>query len=465
MKKVLLFSAVALMISAAVSCRQFDPMDSNLPGLGPQSFTCFTDVFTRATIGGDAMNEILWENGDQISFYQSADNSTGAAYSTTLGSPSRQADFTGSGAEAFNGQYIAFYPASQVVSWGAAGDGDARKLQFTIPTEQHPVVNNISKDYCPMIASASSATGALGFSHLAGYLSFTIPSDISVKEVVIESGDGSWLSGKVTLPLNNLTAEPEASETDSKVVFKNTDDSPLAAGTYYVAVRPRTWTGGIKLAFKDAAGGIAFVKYNATEPVIGKGTVQRLGTVRNLNFVHVGDIYKEGDTNKGIVIGVGDNYYTVMSLVTKKMAWATADFTPLAFPAFDKLDGEGNTAKIMEAINKDPADDFTLATFPPVEYCKALGDNWYLPAVTELINYFTALNLANTDALNAFNDLIDAAGGSKFTAANKILVWSSFQTASNKCQHIKYSSGNFVGSNAGYTKSDVHVRAFLKVYL
>ena len=245
MKKVLLFSAVALMISAAVSCRQFDPMDSNLSSLGPQSFTCFTDVLTRATIGGDAMNEILWENGDQISFYQSADNSTGAAYSTTLGSPSRQADFTGSGAEAFNGQYIAFYPASQVVSWGAAGDGDARKLQFTIPTEQHPVVNNISKDYCPMIASASSATGALGFSHLAGYLSFTIPSDISVKEVVIESGDGSWLSGKVTLPLNNLTAEPEASETDSKVVFKNTDDSPLEAGTYYVAVRPRTWTGGI----------------------------------------------------------------------------------------------------------------------------------------------------------------------------------------------------------------------------
>ena len=421
MKKIFIISTLCLAASVfAVSCQKQEPAGSASGTSNEiQTFSCITpdecEPAVRAQLGGSGNTKVYWNNGDEISFFVNTDNSTGAVYSTTLASPSLQADFTGTGAEqcsAFSNKYIAFYPASQVYSWGTAAEAK-RRLRFFIPSEQIAVTNSFPQNCCPMIASADNDSDPLVFSHLAGYFKFTIDeSSPSITRIYLTAGDNNWFSGRFTLELSDLTTIGSSS-TNRYVIFRNSDDSKLDAGDYYIAVRPRTWTGGFSLTFTDDTGKKAKVTYTATTPEIKKGHVLPIGTVKNLTFkaYNIGDVYKESDENKGVVVALDEDSYYVMSLNEGLCKWST--ISPCTLTMSSTTDGSVNTSIIKEAVDADPSDSMTEAAFPSAYYCinyDGGGKGWYLPARDEMKSILMQC-MPDEASFTTINSVITGAGG------------------------------------------------------
>ena len=475
MKKIFIISAICMTATLfAVSCQKNLPAVTKDAQTGTQTFSCIApeecESAVRAELGGTGNKQVFWNNGDQISFFVNTDNSTGAVYSTALVSPSLQADFTGTGAEqcsVFSNKYVAFYPASQVYSWGTAAEAK-RRLRFFIPSEQIAVTNSFPQNCCPMIASTDDPAHPLTFSHIAGYFKFTIDKDSpSITRVYLTAGDNNWFSGRFTLELSDLTTIGSSS-INRYVIFRNSDDSPLAVGDYYIAVRPRTWTGGFNFIFTDDEGSKAKVSYTADDKTIAKGHVLPVGTVRNLTFKKIGDIYQESSVNKGIVVGFsGEDSYYVMSLAGVNKTWSTMpDLSSTLTTAFDSSDGAGNTALIKAAVEASDSDSITEDTFPAAYQCINMGEGWYLPGSVEFCNILNALEFTDEDKYSAFSTKItDADGNALPTGTNYSRFWTSMYKNNN--MHITYKKGD--GSaiyymNKTYSQSQ-QVRCLKKVSL
>lgn len=441
MKKILFIAASAIAMFAVASCNK-DSVNPVAPEM--QSFEAVQADLTRTTIDGVA---VKWKASDAITVFDGGTTSAGATYTTSVATPSSTATFSGTGAADVDGTFYAFYPANSdwFTSWNKDGDG---LLRCRIAPVQYAVKNDFPENGTPMFARGTGST--LTFEHLAGYVKFTIgdasPTDIIA--VTITENAGAKCAGVVTYQYATATKMTWAGDNPS-VVLKNRDDSPLQKGDYYVAVRPRIWK-GITLTFLNSSAKQAEKSY-ASNVDLSVGKLQDVGVVRNLDFgggaaVSVGDLYKEGGVNKGVVMSVGSTQYVVMALTAPALAWCTV--TPEA-AVTNSSDGETGTAKVVAFSN------YSAANYPAIAYCKSLGDGWYLPGTNEWKGYMADSPLNNASFFTAFDKTITDAGGDSLGAdPSKIRFWSSTTTSTlSKVYYNNYKSTDLSITNnqSGFT--------------
>lgn len=108
--------------------------------------------------------------------------------------------------------------------------------------------------------------------------------------------------------------------------------------------------------------------------------------------VRKGDILEINGV-KGIVFSVDENreHGTMMSIRVlrgKKNAWCAKSKYASGLTMSSRTDGKANTDEVFRFVDVNGID---LSEFPAFEWCRSLGEGWYIPAVGQLeqfVNYW-----------------------------------------------------------------------------
>ncbi len=132
----------------------------------------------------------------------------------------------------------------------------------------------------------------------------------------------------------------------------------------------------------------------------------------------VGDLYEDGDL-KGVIVDVTEDgrHGLIISLdeAPEMLAW-TADKAKVGALGLDDMkDGRNNMARLAEHI---AAAGGQWSDYPAFEWCRKLGEGWYLPSINEVLRMAVAFNGGNTMVFNRkarveFNRLLSENGGKK----------------------------------------------------
>ncbi len=132
----------------------------------------------------------------------------------------------------------------------------------------------------------------------------------------------------------------------------------------------------------------------------------------------VGDLYDDGSL-KGVIVDVTENgrHGLIISLdeAPGMLAW-TADKAKVGAIGLDDMkDGRNNMARLAEHI---AAKGERWSDYPAFEWCRSLGDGWYLPSIDEVLRMAVAFNGGSTMVYNRkarveFNRLLGENGGKK----------------------------------------------------
>lgn len=137
----------------------------------------------------------------------------------------------------------------------------------------------------------------------------------------------------------------------------------------------------------------------------------------------VGDIYNENGV-KGIVVKTSDGgrHGLIMSLKFSKDKWLKDKDVKFSTGAFDEEDGAKNTEAIAKYISENGK---TWEDFPLFNWCRSLGEGWYIPAKEEMNIILIALNgdseKADMKRLKAFDKLIRKAKGKSLFYKEKMM--------------------------------------------
>ncbi len=132
----------------------------------------------------------------------------------------------------------------------------------------------------------------------------------------------------------------------------------------------------------------------------------------------VGELYDNGNL-KGVIVDVTEDgrHGLIISLdeAPAMLAW-TADKEKVGTLGLDDMkDGRNNMARLAEHI---AATGEQWSDYPAFEWCRSLGEGWYLPSIDEVLRMAVAFNGDNTMIYNRkarleFNRLLAENGGKK----------------------------------------------------
>ncbi len=132
----------------------------------------------------------------------------------------------------------------------------------------------------------------------------------------------------------------------------------------------------------------------------------------------VGNLYDDGNL-KGVIVDVTEDgrHGLIISLdeAPGMLAW-TADKAKVgAIGLNDMKDGRNNMARLAEHI---AAKGEQWSDYPAFDWCRKLGEGWYLPSIDEVLRMAVAFNGGNTTAFNRkarveFNKVLSENGGKK----------------------------------------------------
>lgn len=441
MKKTLLISTAVI---ALLSCSK-ENIGTSTTEQKDMTFTA-TLQDTKTVIDGE---HILWSAGDAISVWNggTATKNLGETFTSDVTDDSATATFTGAAATALNNKYYAIYPASAIdatTGWWCA-EGNSNQYSITIPLTQYAVANNFPKG-CNLMYGVAGEDYSFHFSHIVGYVSFTIsnesPSNIVSVKVTNIDGNGR-IGGRFNVPCEG-TSLSYASGGDYTITLKNEDGSAFVNGTYYIALNPRTYGKGLKFEFTTSDGDVA-EKTTPTSVSLSRGQVQHVGTVKNLGFgklPQIGDIYYENNVAKGIIayVDASAKKYIVISATETSTIWASNDMKTVDC-GIDSAGGtQGGPAYTQMIVNHVTT---TLdADFPAAAFCVNYGSGWYLPSYQEWKTISTANSFktqAGQDAFNAF--LSEISGSAPLQNDTYYLTCNEVASDKTKCIGVKFTAG------------------------
>ncbi|MBR4968691.1 MAG: hypothetical protein IKY57_00850 [Alistipes sp.] len=178
----------------------------------------------------------------------------------------------------------------------------------------------------------------------------------------------------------------------------------------------------------------------------------------------IGDIYDK-DGLKGVIVILNEDrqHGVIMSLDEACLAWCKLHRkSTLKIGADDKNDGAANMEVVEKYIRNN---NLSWSDFPAFEWCRAKGEGWYLPSISEIWNAGTTFmggsrTVGNRRYRKSFNENIEAAGG---TPLSSIMYYHS----STEDKEALYSMFTHMNSEppyiqSGYKADDLFVRAFHK---
>lgn len=227
---------------------------ATIDGLVEKSFTA---PLTKTTL--DASHHVLWKTTDRIGLFNGSD-----IYEFTTEDSGSSATFTGMIPDAAS--YYALYPYQATASCSAG------VISATIPTEQTAVAGSFADG--ANVAVGVAQAGSITFKNVCGLVQLQITRD-DIKSVKFESLGGESVSGEVAITVSETPSYTVSSGSTSATLTAEGD--ALAAGVYYLAVLPQTYS-GFKLTLTNARGMTA-VKSYANNLTIARAGGINLGSV------------------------------------------------------------------------------------------------------------------------------------------------------------------------------------------
>ncbi|MBR1632253.1 MAG: hypothetical protein IJ686_00655 [Bacteroidales bacterium] len=268
MKTLKLFFAAALAI-VAVSCeKESAPVrNGGEPETVPSEGTFFAEFGEKAgRVTMDNSYALSWEAGDQVSIYKVGASEASVYTAETAGTSTRL-----SGGEAVdeNATYYAVYPASAAVSFDSESSVSA----------EIPATQALAPGQLPVNVAVAKTTGAeakLSFRNVGALLQFTLGTS-DVARVCVSANDGSAVAGVVIVAVIAAPTYSVAKEYKTLGLTPASGET-FAAGTYYAAILPKTYTGGLNIKLFNAAGEQLSLSQSADQPIL-RSTRLPVGTI------------------------------------------------------------------------------------------------------------------------------------------------------------------------------------------
>lgn len=225
---------MALAVAAAVSCAKEGDVPS-APSMTASAFTAEKEVFevpTKAVLEG---KKAKWEAGDEIAVH--ADGAAAVKFSTAT--EGAAVEFT-SETPVTGSSFLLAYPFS------AANGVQDGKLLLTVPSEQVAVTGTFDPDAALSAAAATDLSQPVKFKNALALLKINVPSDLDKKviKITVESNGGDALAGDI---LFDVMSKANTLSANGKTAVSLLAAPPMAAGDYYLAVRPCDLPSGVNV--------------------------------------------------------------------------------------------------------------------------------------------------------------------------------------------------------------------------
>ena len=225
---------MALAVAAAVSCAKETDVPS-APSMTASAFTAEKENFevpSKAVLDG---RKSKWEAGDEIAVH--ADGAAAVKFSTAV--EGEVAEFTSETAVT-GSSFLLAYPYS-----AAKGVQDG-KLLLTVPAEQVAVTGSFDPAAAISAAASADLTQPVKFKNALALLKINVPADLDKKviKITVEAKGGESLAGDI---LFDVASKANTLSADGKAAVSLLAAPPMAAGDYYLAVRPCDLPSGVKV--------------------------------------------------------------------------------------------------------------------------------------------------------------------------------------------------------------------------
>ncbi|MBQ0077999.1 MAG: hypothetical protein KBS55_05160 [Bacteroidales bacterium] len=265
--------AAALAAFAAYSCSDVK-IDNTVPEEGKlveMTFTAGAPTFSKPQAAPAVKtslddHSILWTAGDAISIFDGEGNRR----FTTTGSGT-SAEFTGEAMSTAT-EFYALYPyaSSAALSSGA--------ILTSLPAEQAAVDGSFADDLYIMAGKTDGES--LEMKNVCSIVKFTIEEDGVYSAIEFSGNNSESLAGDLSITIDG-SGVPAVSVVDNAetAITLVPSASTFAAGTYYMAIVPTSFSAGLKLSFVRAADSAAGVNSKSTAVAIERSRILDLGSV------------------------------------------------------------------------------------------------------------------------------------------------------------------------------------------
>ena len=259
---------------AALACTKENPSNPSLdekPEEPVQGVEMTFGATLEQTKAGISDNKTVWAATDHISVFDGVANcdfkSKGEGVSTT---------FTGTAAAADN--YYALYPYQATAS---CSEG---VITATVPSVQTATPGSFDPAAALMVARGSQK---FEFKNVCSLIKVTVPADVTGITSIEFSGNADEnIAGEVSISFDK-SGLPAATGAGVKTITLKAAKETLAAGDYYIAALPNTYSQGLKLLIHYEKG--MFQQAKATDPLkVERSAVRPVGTVKWPEVVFIG---------------------------------------------------------------------------------------------------------------------------------------------------------------------------------
>lgn len=241
-------------------------------------------VVSRAVISG---NKTLWTSNDKISVFEGAENRE--FYSIGEGA---EVKFRGEAAAA--GTYYALYPYQLGAS---CTEGE---IKATVPSEQTATPGSFDPAAALMVARGSES---FEFKNVCSLIKVTVPDGVTgITSIEFSGNKDEKIAGNVTVSFDE-NGLPVTTGADVKTItLKAAERETLAAGDYYIAALPNTYSQGLKLLIHYDNGMFQQAKAKG-ELKVERSAVRPVGSVKCPEVVFLGadkDPGKDSEVNAAV---------------------------------------------------------------------------------------------------------------------------------------------------------------------
>lgn len=403
MRKIYSFMVAAVALFAAVSCNKELPQEENLPMGETVVYTASVDgTETKAALNADG-NKSEWVAGDAITVLDGNDS-----YEFTTAIAGANGEFSNS--EGF-GDYrpvMAVYPAGEYSDVSLTD----KKVKAYIPTWQQAQVGTYHSPAA--LAVAYSENSSFAFKNAHALLKFTVNTD-NVTHVIFHGNTSEAITGDVYVTLGaegvsnvecleTVFTEQQWDETTQQnkevqvtkygtwvecYAYHDDSNKYFAKGqTYYIAVAPQKFEGGVTVK----------VKINDGEELVAKTTTNKVETKIN-TILNLGEIkYEAPVVHEWAVAGTFNEWSTTANPMELVDGYYVAkNVTGLNYS--DPNEGETGSSTGIKLVNKGETwrggeGQVTTGTWA---YVWGDGGNIYVDGATAETAYDIYLNPSEGD--------------------------------------------------------------------
>lgn len=265
--------AASLAVLATYSCSDVK-IDNTLPEEGKlveMTFTAGAPTFSKPQAAPAVKtslddHSILWTADDAISIF----DGDGNRQFTTTGSGT-SADFTGEAMSTAT-EFYALYPYASSASLSSGA------ILTSLPAEQAAVDGSFADDLYIMAGKTDGES--LEMKNVCSIVKFTIEEDGVYSAIEFSGNNSEALAGDLSITIDG-SGVPSVSVVDNANTTITLVPSAytFAAGTYYMAIVPTSFSAGLKLSFVRAADSAAGVNSKSTAVAIERSRILDLGSV------------------------------------------------------------------------------------------------------------------------------------------------------------------------------------------